>query len=139
MVSWRDVIKLFTFGVVGLASALVYVGTVWLLIDLADLGHTLANLIGFSCAALTSYVGHHSFTFRADGNHHVYAPRFVAQVIITYLMSAGITEGASMLGVHHLVAAVTIAVLLPVMNFLAFQFWVFVAPRLGEEQETTGR
>ena len=115
--------KLIAFAIVGLVSVVTYLGVTALVVSKS--GVTIANIIAFLAAAFVSYIGHHSFTFRVQGNHDIHGPRFIVQGLLAYLVSLAITEGAAALHFHYMVGATAVAILVPIVNFVAFQFWVF--------------
>lgn len=117
------------FGGVGVTSAALYSAGVFLGIGLLGLPPQVANLLGLVMAATCSYLGHHHLTFRADGDHRRYLPKFTAQVLLTYALSTATTAIVSALGWHHGITVAVVVVVIPVLNFFILQFWVFATRR----------
>ncbi len=85
-----------------------------------------ANLLGFLCAVLVSYVGHGRFTFQVDANHRVHLPRFAIVATIGLAISSLLTFVLfSRLGLPFAVAMATIAVIVPLVSFLGSRNWAF--------------
>jgi putative flippase GtrA len=133
-----DFRKLGTFGLVGICSTLVYVGTFEGLVVIFGQSRTISNLVAFPCAAATSYFGHHTFTFRVNAQHGRYGPRFMIQMLITFLMTAVLTECGRQFHVQHTLTAITIAIAIPITGFFIMQFWVF-ADRPDRQGDLGGR
>jgi len=119
--------RLGRFGLVGVTSAFLYAAGVSVVVGVAGEAPLTGNIVGFLLAAACSYLGHHYITWAAGGDHQRYLPRFLAQAIATYLLSAGITWAVARLGWHYLIGVVLVIGLIPALNFLVLQFWVFTS------------
>jgi putative flippase GtrA len=117
--------KLGRFGSVGIASAMLYAGGMATAVDLLGWSVMAANIFGFLMAASCSYLGHHYFTYGADGDHRRYVPRFLVQAVATYLLSTGITFAVAQFGLHYSWGVLLVVGLIPAINFCVMQFWVF--------------
>src|SRR4051812_2333660 len=126
MSSW--IRKLFFFGSTGVAAALLYAGTVAVVVDLLGGDPLLGNLIGLMLAAATSYLGHYTLTFQAAADHRRYLPRFLAQVVIAYLVTSAATYAVRQLGLHYSVGVVLVLGILPAINLLIMNYWTFASP-----------
>jgi putative flippase GtrA len=67
--------------------ALVGMVAVW-----ANCPLNIAMALAFSVSLAFSYIGHHRFTFRVDGRHHIHGPRFILVTLVlvsaTFLLSS---------------------------------------------------
>jgi putative flippase GtrA len=121
--------KLGRFSLVGIASAMFYAGGMAAALDLLGWSVMEGNIFGFLLAASCSYLGHHYFTYGADGDHQRYVPRFLVQAVATYLLSTGITYAVAQFGLHYSWGILLVVGLIPVINFGVLQFWVFATRR----------
>lgn len=86
----------------------------------------LSDIIAVTASSIVSYLGHHYFTFSADGNHAQYVPRFAVQVTISYSVSAFIVYVVSRDNLSYLLLVLIVWIALPIINFLTMQLWTFV-------------
>jgi putative flippase GtrA len=125
--TWPDIKLLGRFGAVGLIATVSYFAIT------AGLGHSaigfdpvVAHVLGTSASLLVSYAGHHRFTFRADGAHAFYLPRFLLVTGILFLLStAAMAFGRYGLGLDHTLVTAGIAVGYPIMSYLLNALWTF--------------
>jgi putative flippase GtrA len=130
--------KLTWFGIVGIVGAVLYGATVTFVISWLRWTPTLANALGFLMAMSSSYFGHRFLTFRSAAPHHRAVPRFIFQAAVGYAMSQGITYFVSSFALHYAIGILAVVVVLPALNFVVFQFWVFAASaRAGHYPEAT--
>ncbi len=124
--------KLGWFSVVGIFAALLYGTAVFVCVEWLGLNPLAAHGIGLALAALCSYIGHYSFTFQAKGRHKIYVPRFIVQAIVSVVLSTAAMMLVTRIQLSYLFAVMATMVLIPGVNFLLMQFWVFKA---GHEQK----
>jgi len=115
------------FVIVGLTATLVYTGVTALLIDgLRVESATLAACIGTLFGLLVSYFGNLWWTFRAQGRHQDFLPRFALVYGAVFLFN-----GATMwlleerLGLHYAVPLAITVVVSPVITYLCNRHFVF--------------
>jgi putative flippase GtrA len=113
------------FGVVGGTSLVAYAASVSGAIEFLGSGKQAANLLGLVVASLCSYFGHHYLTFQADGDHRRYFPRFMVQIVLTYLLSTTATYMVDRMHWHYAIGIMTVAVVIPLINLVMLQTWVF--------------
>ncbi|MGB8843266.1 MAG: GtrA family protein [Aliidongia sp.] len=137
MISRAFSLKLGRFGVVGLVSTLIYaviaaIGNNW-----TALPAEAVNSIAISISGLWSYIGHYRFTFRSDAAHGSSLARFFVLFALGYAVSSGIVLVSDRLGWQRNLATAIIVIIIPVINFVAMQLWVFAqshaGPRGGSE------
>jgi putative flippase GtrA len=128
---WPDLKLLGRFGAVGLAATVGYFAIT------AGLGHMrvgfdpiVAHVLGISASLLVSYWGHHRFTFRADGAHAFYLPRFLLVTGFLFLLStAAMAFGRYGLALDHTLVTAGIAVGYPLASYLLNALWTFARTR----------
>jgi putative flippase GtrA len=119
--------KLTWFGVIGVSSAIFYAAVVSIAIEWLAWSPMAANGAGFVVATLSSYFGHKVLTFRSTAQHQQAAPRFLLQACLGYAGSAGITYLVHVQGLHYGIGIAIVVGILPIINFVVLQFWVFPA------------
>lgn len=117
--------KISYFGIVGVGAASTYALTVILFVEYFRLQPTYANLFGVSCSAVVSYLGHHHLTFQKKGNHKQFMPRFLLQIIMSYLTSVALFHYINYMHWSYFVGIVLVWIIIPIINFLLMQFWTF--------------
>ena len=75
---YGSVLRLFRFGIVGVAATATHAGVLWALVEFMNLRPSLATVIGFLIAFNVSYFGHYYFTFRSREPHRRALPGFAA-------------------------------------------------------------
>lgn len=86
----------------------------------------LANLVGYLCAVMASYIGHSFFTFKASDAHAFQVPRFIVLSLTGLFASSLITYVAcTILGKSLLTAMVITTFTVPLVTYIGAKFWVF--------------
>jgi putative flippase GtrA len=129
MISLSFLRRISWFGVVGVASSILYAAGASAGVDVFGWSRTTANTFGFLLSTPCSYLGHHYLTFRADGNHQAYVPRFLVQACATYFLASAITWLNAQLGFNHLVGIFSVIALIPPLNYILLVLCVFVRRR----------
>jgi putative flippase GtrA len=128
-ISLRFLRRISWFGVIGVASSVLYAAGASAGVDLFGWSRTMANSFGFLLSTPCSYLGHHYLTFRADGDHQAYVPRFLVQACATYFLASVITWLNAQLGFNHLVGILSVVALIPPLNYIVLVLCVFVRRR----------
>lgn len=116
------------FALVGLASTLLYAALAVMFQSRfqGDFGQGTLSFAAFAIAAVFSYTAHRVFTFTSQGAYRLEIPRFAVLTAtgaaISYVLPT-ILEGT--LKMPMFVSAAGVCVLIPVINFLALDRWVF--------------
>jgi putative flippase GtrA len=113
------------FIVVGSISALIYVATVFACVRGLEWAPMAGHAAGLSLSTTCSYFGHLTVTFQARGRHAVYLPRFIAQTVVTTLLSTAFVALAKAWGVDYRWAVAANVTIVPALNFISMQIWVF--------------
>ena len=123
--------RMIRFGVVGFVSTAIYFAVTAISGNPPiRLDPMLANLAGFLASVGASYLGHHSFTFRAAGAHHHYLPRFGVTTVILFGASALVMAiSRYWLELDHTLATAIVAVSYPVASYLLNSLWTFAAAK----------
>ncbi len=128
-----DLARLFRFAVVGASVALIYIA-LYLAFLAMGWAQVLANGAAFLLAVVVQYVAQAGFTFRArlgDGRQIL---RFVWMIGCGLVTSALITGlAAPKLGLTPGMAALIVALVLPVQNYLLMARWVFGPRRTARD------
>lgn len=116
------------FGGVGMAAtathALAYLAA------LAVLAPQAANVVGFACAVLVSWLGHRYVTFRNARETPVSqaGPRFALTTLAGFALNAGwVALTTRVLDLPAPLAVGFIVLATPVLTYLAMRHWVFDA------------
>ncbi len=117
--------KIFFFTAVGICSSVVYAFSVFLSVEQLRLNPFEGQAIGLILSSASSYFGHHALTFKVDGRHVVHAPRFIIQTILTGLLSTCLLGAVTVLHMSYIFSVVGTITIIPLINFLLMQFWVF--------------
>jgi putative flippase GtrA len=129
MMSLSFLSRISWFGVIGAMSSALYAAGASAGVDLFGWSRTTANTFGFLLSTPCSYIGHHYLTFRAEGDHQAYVPRFLVQACATYFLASAVTALNEQLGLNYLVGVFWVVVLVPLLNYILLAFWVFVGRR----------
>ena len=109
---------------VGIIATVLHGACLGVLSGPAHLSPLVANTAALFSAALFSYVGHRSFTFRSTTNHSKSIGKFSAQLLGSWLITSLIAVTLiPMLGSWPVSAL--IVVLVPCLNYLVYARWTF--------------
>lgn len=117
--------KLSRFAVVGLAATALYAALALLF---GSLGWSAvgASVAAYALAAVFSYAGHKFLTFMSQGSHASELPRFVASTSLGFGLATAlplILSGG--LGLANAVSVIATCIVVPVVNFLLLDRFVF--------------
>ncbi|TIT20647.1 MAG: GtrA family protein [Mesorhizobium sp.] len=126
------------FGSVGIAATILYAVMAtalvkWQRFGLSPVG---ASLAAYTAAALFSYLAHKFVTFASSGSHRSEAPRFflltATGFAVAYAAPALLT---TKLGLPPIIPIVVTCLLVPAVNFLVLDRWVFAQRRRGQQRD----
>jgi putative flippase GtrA len=123
--------KLGRFGVVGILATVIYVVVATIGNRWTALPPVLVSTIAYCCSGAWSYVGHYHITFRAGTAHRTSIAKFIVLFCSGYAVSSGIVLLGEALGLLRDFATAAAAVVLPIMNFVIMQLWVFAGRPAG--------
>jgi putative flippase GtrA len=119
--------RIIRFGFVGIAATVVYTGTSLAGIEVFGLPPVAASVLGQVVSTFVSYFGHAIFSFRVEPSHRLYLIRFLLICVLTFALNVIVTWLiADVLGLSPRIAIAVVTVLIPITNYLANRFWVFL-------------
>ncbi|WP_353227624.1 GtrA family protein [Novosphingobium sp.] len=114
------------FGIVGVASGLVYAVVTMALVRMGGIAPVPASIAGYCASVPLGFVGHRRFSFRSRGAWTAEALRFCATQAMNIAVTAGAMHGATAwLGVSYVWGMVGAVTLVPLANFACLNLWVF--------------
>ena len=125
--------QILRFGGVGVMATVVHVVVALLMHEAVGLAPVPANFAGFTGALLLSYLGHAHYTFGVGSGQGGQFLRFLFVALFGLATSTGtVWVLDTRLGVDFAVAMAVVAVLVPLVTYLALRFWVFAqTPEAG--------
>jgi putative flippase GtrA len=123
---------LMRFGLIGIAATALYAALAIVFMNWEWVGLTIvqASLAAYAAAALFSYLAHKFVTFMSRGRHRTEAPRFLlltaTGLAVAYAAPALLT---GMLGLPGIVPVLVTCILIPALNLLLLDRWVFARRR----------
>ncbi|MER8501759.1 GtrA family protein [Mesorhizobium sp. M0195] len=126
------------FGSVGIAATILYAVMAtalvkWQRFGLSPVG---ASLAAYTAAALFSYLAHKFVTFASSGSHRSEAPRFLLLTAtgfaVAYAAPALLT---AKFGLPPIIAILVTCLLVPAVNLLMLDRWVFAQRRRGQQRD----
>ena len=119
--------RLFRFAGVGIASTFCYAVIALLLTGRLHRPAVEASVVAYAIAALFSYLGHRSITFRSTGDHLREAPRFGLLVLAGYALALAIPLFTGrVLGWPPIASILITCTAIPAANYLLMARAVFV-------------
>ncbi len=119
--------RIIRFGFVGIAATVVYVGSSFAGIEVFGVPPVAASVLGQVLSTFVSYFGHAVFSFRVEPSHQLYLMRFLLISVLTFALNIIVTWLiADALGLSPRIAIAVVTVLIPIANYLANRFWVFL-------------
>jgi len=126
--------RIIRFGIVGIAATVIYAVVSAAGNQALAITPVFASIIGQVTSAGVSYFGHLLFSFQVKANHQSYLWRFVIIAAVTFALNCGVTWLiADVLKLAPRIAIATVTVLIPVVNYIANRFWVFMPGLLAVE------
>jgi putative flippase GtrA len=117
---------LLRFVLVGIAATALYAILATLFMTRVGLSAVPASLAAYAAAALFSYLAHKSGTFMSRGRHRAEAPRFVLLTAVGLAVAfAAPALLTGVLGLPGIVPVLVTCILIPALNLLALDRWVF--------------
>jgi putative flippase GtrA len=114
------------FGVVGVLTAMVHYGLLYVGVEWANLPATLASSIGFVVAVVFNYFMHYNWTFGEPAPHGRTMRRYLLMVTCGFLLNAAVMfVGEHWGSVHYLLTQALALVAVVLWNFVLSNTWVF--------------
>jgi putative flippase GtrA len=114
------------FGVVGVLTALVHYGLLYLGVELAGLDATLASSLGFVVSVIFNYLMHYSWTFAQPAPHGRTLRRYLVMICCGFFIN-GLTmyAGVEIWSLNYLLTQALALVIVVTWNFTLSSLWVF--------------
>jgi putative flippase GtrA len=114
------------FAIIGVLSSLVFTTVTATCVSMLAIDHKLASTCGYLVALPLNFIGNRRFSFRSSNGLAGDAGRFLllhaGNLIVTVLAMGAIVD---LLGLHYSAGIVAAVIIVPVVNFLVMQWWVF--------------
>ena len=125
------------FVLVGIAATATYFCLSLALVSMNRFDPFTVNFLALTISILVSYVGHHKFTFKKQGSHAFYFPRFLFTTLISLVYSNGIV----FVVVYSLKQSVSLSttivtVTYPILSFTMHLLWTFASRKEYISQPT---
>jgi putative flippase GtrA len=121
--------KLLRYGGVGAVVTVLYSALTGLLMELLRTPAIAASVGAFLLVLPLAYWGHRVISFRHDARENRQLRRFVIAMSAAFLVSSlSVLTLVNGLGAHYGVALLVTMLLVPTVNFIILDRWVFRAP-----------
>jgi putative flippase GtrA len=118
--------RLGRFAIVGFFNSGLYAMVTWWLIAYGHVAPESASLLGYLVAIPVAYFGHRWVTFTSAGAVHVEALRFVTvHAMGLFVAWEAMDLASNRLGLHFAAGIIAAVVLVPLLNFLVLDHFVF--------------
>ena len=122
--------KAMRFGLVGLASGLMFILVTHYLVSFLGVDPKIAAVFGYCAAIPFNFVANRCFSFRSSGSTLPEAIRFLVMHGVGIAGAYGLmVVFVDLLGWSHLLPAAFAVFVVPVLNFFILNTWVFVRQR----------
>ncbi|MER8827361.1 GtrA family protein [Mesorhizobium sp. M0938] len=124
------------FGLVGVAATILYAVLATVLVKSERFGVTpvQASLSAYAAAAVFSYLAHKSVTFMSSGSHRSEAARFLLLTATGFAVAYAVPALLTMkLGLSPIIGILVTCLLIPAVNLLMLDRWVFAQGRPGRQ------
>lgn len=120
--------RIIRFGFVGVATLIVFYGTVISLVEFLGSNPLTASALSYVLAITLNYILHFNFTYGGEAKHAQSLPRYLSVTAFGLLLNQLLMYlGMEVALLHYLVAQGIAISLVIVCNFIAFQFWAFAS------------
>jgi putative flippase GtrA len=113
------------FGVTGVASVVVDVGTLSLLHSGVGVRLLWSTLLAFGAGLIVNYSLNRNWTFQAQADHRRTMSRYAVMVSINFGATLAIVLGLTHLGLYYLLSKLIAVAIIAVVNFTTSRYWVF--------------
>jgi putative flippase GtrA len=118
--------KLFRFCVVGIATALLQWGLLYVGVELAGTEPTITSNVAFIMVVIFNYLMHYSWTFDETAPHTTTLTRYLFMVSCGFLINAVVMYvGVNYSDVNYMLVQVLAFLMVILWNFSVALLWVF--------------
>ena len=115
-----------TFGMIGVFATFAHVAVFSALVEVFHAAPVVASIPAFLLALLVSYAANHRWTFRAQGSHATYLPRYTLVSVGGLGLNISITYTiVNVLGEWYGIALVIVVTVVPIATFLLNKHWTY--------------
>jgi putative flippase GtrA len=126
----EEIIMVSRFTIIGICCSIIHIGTAIFIKELHNFSNILSSNIGFFASFTFSFFGHYKYSFSAKGPYGNYFPKFCIMSIFSFCLSMSVVWiGTDLLACDDIPVFLSLAIIIPVFNFLASRFWVFTPDR----------
>ena len=114
------------FGIIGVLSSLAFAAVTAACVSMLAMDHKLASTFGYLVALPLNFAANRRFSFRSSNALAGDAGRFLllhaGNLIVTVMAMGAIVD---LLDLHYSTGIIAVVMLVPAVNFLVMQWWVF--------------
>lgn len=120
------VTRVFRFGVVGILTAVLHYGLLYIGVEVMQLNATVSSSLGFMVAVIFNYLMHYSWTFAEPAPHGKTLRRYLVMISCGFIINALVMyAGVHWWSLHYLFTQALALVVVVVWNFVISNVWVF--------------
>ena len=114
------------FGAVGVLTAVLHYGLLYIGVEALRLNATLASSLGFVVAVIFNYLMHYSWTFDEPAPHGRTLRRYLLMISCGFLINATVMyAGVQWAALNYLLTQALALVVVVSWNFVISNVWVF--------------
>ena len=118
--------KVLRFGIVGVLTALLHYGVLYIGVEVADLHATISSSLGFVVAVIFNYLMHYNWTFGEPAPHGRTLRRYLVMISCGFVINAAVMFASDQWwSLHYLLAQALALVVVVLWNFVVSNTWVF--------------
>jgi len=118
--------RILRFGVVGVLTAILHYGLLYVGVEALQLNATVASSLGFVVAVIFNYLMHYSWTFGEPAPHGRTLQRYLVMITCGFLINAVVMyAGVHWLVLHYLLTQALALIVVVLWNFVLSNAWVF--------------
>ena len=122
--------KLLRFASVGIANGIIYGFSTSMFASGFGIDAKIASVLGYFTAVPFAFFAHRSYTFGSQGAVKLELRRFVITQSTSLLVSVvAMAAAIDYFKLHYVIGIIAAVVLIPIVNFLALNIWVFSSPK----------
>ena len=118
--------KVFRFGVVGVATALLYYALLYVAVESLGMSPPVGSSLVYAIVIGFNYLMHYSWTFAEPAPHTKTLSRYLVMIFCGFLINGSIMYiGVSHFGINYLLIQAVAFVMVILWNFSVALLWVF--------------
>lgn len=118
--------KLLRFSVVGVATALLQGGLLYMGVEVAGFEPTITSSLGFVIVVIFNYLMHYSWTFDETAPHTQTLARYLLMIACGFLINAAVMfAGVNVLDLNYMLVQAVAFLMVILWNLSVAMLWVF--------------